>query len=382
MKSRSVVLLVILLLLVTFALLSVRTTSPRSEFVPAAMVRTARPAGAPVQIEAPLGLPPVPIPADNPPTADTIALGRRLYYDPALSLDRTVSCATCHAPETGFADGKKVSNGVAGKTGTRNAPSVINTAYYTLQFWDGRAPNLEQQAEGPVQNPVEMAHTLKGVEARLSKESTYEKQFEAAFGPGPITFDKVEKAIASFERTIVVGNSPFDRWYYGHEKNAISPAAQRGFEVFRREDRGNCAACHTVGDKFALFTDNKFHNIGVGVVDEKPTDEGRYAVTRNPADLGAFRTPTLRNVALTAPYMHDGSLKTLKDVVDFYVGGGNSNPHLDSNIKPLDKLTGQERADLVEFLKSLTGELPKSAFPDKLQQTTSKSRAASGEGSK
>lgn len=338
---------------------------------PSVQDRGARPLGTPLEIKAPLGLPPVPVPSDNPPTAATVALGKRLYYDPVLSVDRTVSCATCHDPRDAFADGKRVAVGVAGKTGTRNSPSVVDGAYYTAQFWDGRAPDLEQQAAGPVQNPVEMAHTLPGVAQRLNADPSYRAQFDAAFGPGAVTFDKVEKAIASFERTLLSANSPFDRWYFGHEKGALSASAQRGFEVFRRADRGNCTVCHTVSENYALFTDNKFHNIGVGVVNEQPTDPGRYAVTHNPADLGAFRTPSLRNVALTAPYMHDGSLKTLKDVVDFYVGGGNSNPHLDPNMKSLDQLTARDRADLVEFLKSLTGPLPRAAFPEAPRQTTS-----------
>jgi len=374
MKARLILGIALLAALAAAAVLSLRQASP--PVAPAAapaVVRNARPIGKVVSIAAPLGLPPVPIPADNPPTAETIALGKRLYYDPVLSQDRTVSCATCHDPRDSFADGKRVATGVGGKTGTRNSPSVLDAAYYTTQFWDGRAPDLEHQAEGPVQNPVEMAETIPAVERRLNADPTYRAEFEKAFGPGPVTFDKVEKAIASFERTILVGDSPFDRWFYGHQQNAISAAAKRGFEVFRRADKGNCATCHTVGDRYALFTDNKFHNIGVGVVNERPTDPGRFAVTRNPADLGAFRTPSLRNVALTAPYMHDGSLKTLKDVVDFYVGGGNSNEHLDPSMKSLDSLTGRDRADLVEFLKSLTGKLPASALPvAATQQTTSR----------
>lgn len=344
---------------------------------PSVQDRGARPLGTALEIKAPLGLPPVPIPADNPPTAATVALGKRLYYDPVLSLDRTVSCATCHDPRDAFADARRVSVGVGGKTGTRNAPSVVDGAYYTAQFWDGRALDLEQQAAGPVQNPVEMAHTLSGVAQRLNADPAYRAQFDAAFGPGAVTFDKVEKAIASFERTILSADSPFDRWYFGHEKGALSAAAQRGFEVFRRADKGNCAACHSLADHYALFTDNKFHNIGVGVVNEQSTDPGRYAVTHNPADMGAFRTPSLRNVALTGPYMHDGSLKTLKEVVDFYVGGGNSNAHLDANMKSLDQLTAQDRADLVEFLKALTGPLPRAAFPEAPRQTTPRRSPAS-----
>ncbi len=336
---------------------------------------TSAPIGTPLKIKPPLGLPPVPIPADNPPTAETIALGRRLYYDPALSVDDTLACAGCHSPVFGFSDGKQFSEGVGKKKGGRNAPTVLNAAYFTTQFWDGRAPSLEKQAEGPVQNPVEMAHTLARVEKKLTADASYRAAFEKAFGPGPITYEKVEKAIASFERTVVSGNSPFDRYYYGGDKQALSPAAQRGLKVFLDPKKGNCNACHTIGEKFALFTDNKFRNIGVGA-DYRGNyqDPGRWNVTRNEADKGAFKTPTLRHIAKTGPYMHDGSLKTLKDVVDFYVGGGNSNPQLDKEIRALDFLSGQERADLVAFLESLTGELPPNVGPPAKRQPQSQVR--------
>ena len=292
-----------------------------------------------------------------------IALGRRLYYDPALSADKTVSCATCHHSDHGFSDGKPVSNGVQQKTGTRNSPTVFNSAYFEAQFWDGRAPTLEKQAEGPVQNPVEMAHTLKGVEDRLNADATYRNDFAKAFGPGPITYERVEKAISSFERTIVSANSPFDRWKYGHDERAVSQAVKRGFVVFTSPQKGNCSACHLIGEDYALFTDNKFHNIGVGVDMGQITDQGRFAVSRNEADRGAFRTPSLRNISLTAPYMHDGSVQNLKDAVDYYIGGGNSNSHLDPQIHVLDFLSGQERADLRAFLESLTGEMPRDVGP-------------------
>ena len=320
--------------------------------------KPAVPIGATIEIKAPLGLPPVPTPADNPPTAETVALGRRLYYDPNFSVDNTISCASCHSPDAGFGDGKQFSDGVKGQKGGRNAPSVFNTAYYTLQFWDGRAPSLEKQAEGPVQNPIEMAHTLEDVVKKLSADASYKADFEKAYGPGPITYEKVEKAIASFERTVVTGNSPFDRYQYGGDKKALSAAAIRGLAVFRDPKKGNCAVCHTIEEKYALFTDNKFHNLGVGAEDDKLKDAGRFEVTKVEADKGAFKTPSLRNIAQTGPYMHDGSLKTLKDVVDLYVGGGNSNPWRDKEIKSLEHLTRRERVDLVAFLESLTGEVP------------------------
>ena len=323
------------------------------------------PIGTPVEIEAPLGLPPVLIPADNPPTAETISLGRRLYYDPMLSVDDTVACASCHHPDFGFSDGKQVSEGVNGQKGGRNAPTVFNSAYYATQFWDGRASNLEKQAEGPVQNPIEMAHTLEGVEKKLSADPTYRADFEEAFGAGPITYEMVEKAIASFERTVISGNSPFDRYFYAGDETALSEVAKLGLEIFRDPQKGNCTACHPIG----LFTDNQFHNIGVGVDDQgELSDLGRYEVTKKDRDRGAFKTPSLRNIALTAPYMHDGSLKTLKEVVDFYIGGGNSNPHLDPQLKVLTPTTetgevNWSGADLEAFLEALTGEVPPNVGP-------------------
>ncbi len=362
MNSRNLAALVIVLLIIAAAVWLVRSSEQRGPAIPV---------GRQTAIIAPLGLPPVPVPGNNPPTLATIELGRRLYYDTGLSVDNTVSCASCHDPQYGFADPKPVSEGVQKKTGSRNSPTVFNAAYYETQFWDGRAPSLEKQAEGPVENPVEMAHTLKGVEERLSRDVTYVPAFEKAFGPGPITYEMVEKAIASFERTVISANSPFDRWYYGKDEKAVSDSVKRGFEVFRRADKGNCAACHSVGDNHALFTDNKFHNIGVGVHgDEQLKDLGRYEITKNESDKGAFRTPSLRNVALTAPYLHDGSRKTLKEVVDFYIGGGNSNPHRDPLIKPLDFLSGQEQQDLIAFLEALTGEMPKDVGPPNRQETS------------
>jgi cytochrome c peroxidase len=321
------------------------------------------PIGTPVQIKIPLGLPPAVIPADNPPTAETIALGRRLFYDPVLSADRSVSCASCHSPQFGFADSRPRSEGVGKKKGTRHSPPVVNAAYFDVQFWDGRSPSLENQAEGPVQNPVEMANTLKAVERRLNADPSYRQQFAEAWGARPITYEMVEKSIASFERTVISGNSPFDRWKYGNDKNAVNAAVKRGFVVFTSKKKADCASCHSVGEKYALFTDNQFHNVGVGVHAGELTDVGLYAVTHHEADKGKFKTPSLRNIALTAPYMSDGSLKDLKQAIDFYIGAGNSNPNLDPKIHVLDFLTGQERADLQAFLNSLTGEIPPDVGP-------------------
>ena len=321
-----------------------------------------KPIGTPVTINAPLGLPPVPVPPDNPTTAEAIALGEKLFFSPMLSVDGTLSCASCHNPRKGFADDRAISPGVSGKTGKRNAPTVHNAAYNGLQFWDGRAPTLEEQASGPMMNPVEMAHTAEGVLQQCANDEGLRKMFESAFGAAPdgqspVTMGRVTQALAAYERTLLRANSPFDRYLYGGDKKALSDGAVRGLAVFRDAAKGNCVACHTIGETYALFTDNQFHNIGAGMNAEgELTDLGRYEVTKREGDQGAFRTPSLRNVALTAPYMHDGSLKTLKDVVDFYIGGGNSNPYRDKLIKPLTHLTGQERADLVAFLESLTGE--------------------------
>ncbi|MBS1829802.1 MAG: c-type cytochrome [Acidobacteria bacterium] len=310
-----------------------------------------------------MGLPPVPIPSDNPPTAETIRLGRRLYYDTKLSRDNTVSCASCHSPTLGFADGRKVSSGVDGKTGARNAPTVWNAAFASAQFWDGRALTLEEQAAGPIANPVEMDLAHEQLEGRLNGDPAYRDLFTRAFGPGPITIEKVKKAIASFERTVVSGNSPFDRYQFGGDKKAMNESAIRGLAIFQDPKRGNCAVCHTIEKSHALFSDGKFHNIGTGLDEQGEwRDKGRYEVTKLDADRGAFRTPTLRNIAKTAPYMHDGSQKTLREVVDFYVGGGSANPHLDKEIREL-KLSQKDRADLVAFLEALNSELPADVGP-------------------
>jgi cytochrome c peroxidase len=321
----------------------------------------AHPSGPPIEISAPLGLPPVPIPSDNPPTADSIALGRKLFYDVKLSRDDSLSCASCHNPALHFADGQRVAKGIGSQLGTRNTPSLLNAVYNIDQFWDGRADSLEQQAGSPIASAKEMNLPHEVCLTKLNADQAYREEFAKAFGPGVITMDKVVKAIAGFERTLLSGNSPFDRYQYGGDKTALSAAGIRGLAIFTDKSRGNCSTCHTVGEKFALFTDGKFHNIGAGMNSNgELTDQGRYTHTSSDADRGAFRTPSLRNVAMTSPYLHDGSLKTLKDVIDFYVGGGNSNPQLDREIKPL-KLSAQDRSDLVIFLEALTGDMPTNA---------------------
>jgi len=333
--------------------------------------------------EIPLGLPPVPVPVDNPQTPEKIALGKRLFEDKRFSADGTVSCATCHDPAKVFADGLPVAEGIRKQKGTRNSPTVVNAAYYTTQFWDGRRQSLEEQSKDPLVNPVE--HGLKSHEPILRTiraDAAYPAEFQNVFGIGvkDVTIDHVAKAIAAFERTVISGDSPLDRYLFGGDTSAISASAVRGLEIYRT--KGRCQDCHAIGQTNAIFTDNKFHNLGVGFKkiegrfmplantfrktkqERKEIDEsvltnqdvselGRFAVTLAPSDIGRFRTPTLRNVAVTGPYMHDGSLKTLEEVVDLYNKGGEQNPLLDSGIRPLN-LTDQEKADLVEFMKALT----------------------------
>lgn len=287
------------------------------------------------------------IPADNPLTTAKVELGKKLYFDPRLSADGSVSCARCHKLEHGFADDTPFSDGVKGQLGDRNSPTVLNRLYSKAQFWDGRAASLEAQALGPVQNPVEMANTLPLMVSSLDKIAGYKPDFEKAFGSAEITADRVGKAIASFERTLLSGNSAFDRFQAG-DTSAISESAKRGFAVFM--SKGNCAQCHPLPN----FTDEEYHNLGVGMNKPNP-DLGRYKVTKNEEDKGAFKTPTLRDVANTGPYLHDGSGETIEAVVALVGRGGGRNPNLDPKVKPL-RLTKKEQADLVEFLKALTGE--------------------------
>ncbi|MEJ7606673.1 MAG: cytochrome c peroxidase [Bryobacteraceae bacterium] len=280
------------------------------------------------------------------------------FHDRGVSVDNTISCASCHDPKRAFADGRKTSSGVGGKAGARNAPTVLNAAYATSQFWDGRAGSLEDQSAGPINNPLEMNQGHDVFVAKLRANAGYRAEFEKTFGPGPVTMKKVQNALASFERTLLSGNSAFDRYRFGGDAKALTPAAARGLSLFSDPKRGNCTACHTIDKTFALFTDNKFHNLGVGLSPEgEMKDLGRFEQTKVESDRGAFRTPMLRNVALTAPYMHDGSLATLRDVIDFYMGGGNSNDNLDKEMKPVG-LSSAERGDLIAFLQSLTGEMP------------------------
>lgn len=337
----------------------------------------------------PLGLPPVPIPADNLQTPAKIALGKRLFEDKRFSADGRVSCATCHDEKKAFADNLPVSKGFRNLTGTRNAPTVLNSAYMTSLFWDGREPDLEGQARQPFINPVEGGLPDHQPLLRIIRsDEGYRKAFREVFAVAPeaITMDHVAKAIASFERTLISGDSPFDRWRYGGDEKALTAAQKRGFALF--VGKGRCVSCHRVEQTTALFIDNRFHNIGVGfktirgreaeiaerfvrakragadvdktVLAEKAASElGRFAVTEDLTEVGAFKTPTLRNIALTAPYMHDGSLATLEEVVEFYNNGGRLRPEdplspfLSGGIRPLN-LNAREKADLVAFLNALT----------------------------
>ncbi len=290
----------------------------------------------------PLGLPSMKYPPGiGAPGAGEIELGKQLFFDTRLSQDRTVSCASCHDPAKGWSNNERFATGIAGKTGGRSAPTIINAAYFSSQFWDGRADWLEGQAVGPIQNPIEMAMTLPDVILRLKAIPGYKKQFDALYKDG-VTEKNIARAISAFERTILSGNAPFDRFKAG-DKKAMSEPAVRGMEIFFNQ--GHCSACHAGPN----FSNGGFHNIGIGM-NVKDFDKGRAVVSKLEGDTGAFKTPTLREIARTAPYMHDGSLKTLEEVVEYYDRGGTKNEWLDEEIYPL-KLTKQQKADLVVFMR-------------------------------
>lgn len=288
----------------------------------------------------------VPIPPTNLNYKAKVALGKQLYVDGRLSKNGAVSCAFCHIPDAGFADPRQFSFGVGGKKGNRQAPTVFNTAFNPTQFWDGRAGSLEEQAIAPIENPVEMAETHENVVAKLNKIKGYRSQFRAVFGT-EVSLQGIAEAIAAFERTIISTNSAFDKYVKG-DQNAMSEAAVRGMALFKGKAR--CILCHNGPN----FTDNQFHNLGVPQAGPLEEDLGRYNVTGQERDKGAFKTPTLRSIAETAPYMHDGVFATLEEVVEFLDAGGTPNPHLSPLMKPLH-LTKQEKTDLVAFLKALSG---------------------------
>ena len=341
-----------------------------------ALARTAAP---------PLGLPPVPVPDDNPLTAAKIRLGRKLFFDRRLSRNNTMSCAMCHVPEQAFTVNELAQAvGIEGRNLRRNAPTLLNVAYMETQFHDGRETSLETQVISPLLAHNEMANPSMGyLVQKLHRLEEYADLFVQAFQRGP-SVETIGQALASYERTLLAAHSPFDRWYYGQQHEALSPQAQAGFRLF--VGKAQCVACHTITDQYALFTDQAFHNTGLGwynsmvrvqsptrvqlapgvftevapeviasVSEPPPADLGRSEVTLVPADRWRYKTPTLRNVALTAPYMHDGSLSSLEEVVRFYNRGGHPHLLLDPMIRPLH-LTDAEVAALVAFLESLTGD--------------------------
>ncbi|HEU4534717.1 MAG TPA: cytochrome c peroxidase [Polyangiaceae bacterium] len=319
------------------------------------------------------------VPADNAMSDARVALGRKLYFDPRLSRDGTVACATCHDVGRGFADRRGTSEGIGDKIGQRNAPTVLNAALFQAQFWDGRAATLEDQAKLPITNPIEMGMAdEKAAVAPLKADPEYQRDFQAAYGRAP-NFDDVGRALAAFERTLVFVDAPFDRFLAG-DPNAVDAEAKAGWVLFNGKAR--CNSCHQMSSSSPVGTDNRFHNVGVAArhrdfeaLAKKALDVlakgsskedidrlalqtdlselGRFVVTRNRGDVGAFKTSQVRNVGITAPYMHDGSLATLWDVVDHYNKGGESNPYLDGGIEPL-ALNEREVDQLVAYLFALT----------------------------
>jgi cytochrome c peroxidase len=288
-------------------------------------------AGDTVVLKPPLGLDlHLPVPESNPLTREKIALGRKLFFDPRLSRDGTLACATCHDPERAFSDGRAVALGLNASEGARNTPALINRGYGRVFLWDGRAPSLERQVLQPIVSPRELGLDVAELERRTG-----------------MTTAAVTAALASYVRTIRSGDSRFDRYAAG-QRDALTPLERTGLEIFR--GRGGCASCHAGPS----FTDEQFHNTGVAWRDGRIADEGRFVVSRNVRDRGAFKTPTLREIARTAPYMHDGSLATLEAVIDFYSDGGRRNPHLDPEIRPRD-FTAEEKRALAAFLRALTG---------------------------
>jgi cytochrome c peroxidase len=295
------------------------------------------------KLQIPLGLDEyMPVPSDNALTVAKIGLGERLFFDRTLSADRRVSCASCHDPARAFTSVVRVAVGVFGRQGVRNVPTILNRGYGRSFFWDGRAQTLEDQVLGPIQDRNEMGLTLQAFTARLQQSTSYQRAFVAVFAerPSPAT---AGRALATYVRAQRVGNAPYDRYRAG-DSSALSADATRGLKLFR--GRANCSSCH-LGPN---FTDEQFHNTGVSW---GSGDSGRYRVTQRTEDLGRFKTPTLRQLRLTSPYMHDGSFDTLESVVEFYDGGGNNNPLLDAELQPL-RLTPDEKRHLIAFLRSLS----------------------------
>lgn len=303
-------------------------------------------------IHVPLGLGPVPWPKDNSYSKEKAELGRLLYFDKRLSSNGTISCASCHNMPCAYSDCRVIAVGIDETKGTRHSPSIINAAYATHLFWDGRAASLEDQCQGPIGNPKEMTTAKDVHEAhrqcveRIKEIAGYKKLFKNVFGHDEITLEDLSKAIATFERTILSGNSPYDRYRAG-EVSALSEEQIKGLQVFKKS---GCTNCHGGFN----FSDDRFMNIGIGM-DRPNPDLGRYAITHQDKDWGAFKVPTLREVEHTGPYMHDGSLKTLEEVVEYYDKGGTKNKNLHPLIHPLH-LSQEDKKALISFLKSLSGE--------------------------
>lgn len=304
------------------------------------------------KINPPLGLPPIPWPKNNPYSKEKAELGRLLYFDKRLSSDQTISCASCHNKPCGYGDCTSIAVGIDQTKGTRHSPSIINSAYFRVLFWDGRANSLEEQSAGPLANVKEMAKATNPHEAhqqcveRVKTISGYKPLFKKAFGNEEITMDHITQAIATFERTVLSGNSPYDRYMAG-DRSALTQEQIRGMSLFKKT---GCMNCHIE----PIFTDDRFHNIGVGMKDPNP-DLGRYLITHDKNDWGAFKTPPLREIVHSAPYMHDGSMKTLKEVIDYYNDGGIKNDNLHPLMRPLN-LTEEDKKALISFLQALSGE--------------------------
>lgn len=300
------------------------------------------------------------VPKDNPLTVEKVELGKLLFFDPRLSRDNTISCASCHKPELAWTDGTKLSIGISNQLSSRNSMTIINRLYGRAQLWHGKMPTLEEQAKNPLTKAVRMGMpSLDAEVAKLNAIKGYRDRFQQIFCTD-VTIDGVAKSIASFERTILSANSPADRFDMGGEENAISESAKRGLAIF--QGKGRCTRCHS-GFNFA---DEEFHNLGIDW-DTNSADLGRYSVEKHPGTVGGFKTPTLRDIARTAPYMHDGRFATLEEVINFYDQGGIMNPHLSNLIIPLG-LTAQEKKDLVEYMRALDGEGWQMAVPTRFPE--------------
>jgi cytochrome c peroxidase len=288
----------------------------------------------------------VPYPDNNEPTAARVELGKKLFFDPRLSGDGDMSCATCHNPSHGWSDGLPTAKGFRGMVLARATPTIVNTAYNSIQMWDGRKATLEDQAMGPMQADVEMNTDVAGLMKLLNTNEDYRQLFARAYPGEPIDESSLSRAIASYERTVVSNNSPFDRWVNG-DRNAMTDQQVRGFDLF--VGKANCAACHAAPN----FTDDGFHNLGLASFAAESPDVGRFAQRPLRLMKGAFKTPTLRDIEFTAPYFHDGSAQTLLDVVEHYAKGGEVKTNLSPNMQPLN-LSPQEKQDLVAFMQALS----------------------------